>query len=239
MPFKILKRGKEYILKSPTREYKHKTLAKARAQKRLLEEKDLKQKQKQSQKQVVTVIVNAPTRRRVGSTRRTAAPKPQVQEQVIRMIPSITPFGVQEQMQQARPLQKNILEDDRIGRLEKSIQELRDPFLRREEELLVRNAPKLDSQLFPDFNTPLPPNRTEPTLSPDMDARIDAIFEPQKPGGGRTGITRQLTMDSVFDNASIGQLIAGDYGTTTRGERTEPTSRQRRALERWSAQNPK
>ena len=237
MPFKILKRGKEYILKSPTREYKHKTLAKARAQKRLLEEKDVKQKQKQSQKQVVTVIVNAPTRRRVGSTRRTAAPKPQVQEQVIRMIPSITPFGVQEQMQQARPLQNTLIPDDRIGRLEKSIQELRDPFLRREEELLVRNAPKLDSQLFPDFNTPLPPNRTEPTLSPDMDARIDAIFEPQKPGGGAG--TRLLTLESVFDNATLGQLIAGDYGvTSSRGQRKEPTSRQRRALERWSAQNP-
>ena len=233
MPFQILKRGKEYILKSPTREYKHKTLAKAKAQKKLLEEKDLKQKQKQSQKQVVTVIVNAPTKRRVGSTIRTAAPKPQIQEQVIRMIPSITPFGIQEQMQQARPLQTGLLEDDRIGRLEKSIQELRDPFLRREEELLIRNASKLDSQLIPDFNTPLPPNRTEPNLSADLDARI---FEPRFP---REGITRQLTIDSVFDNASIGQLIQGDYGTTTRGDRTEPTARQRRAIERWKAQNPK
>jgi hypothetical protein len=227
MPFKILKRGKEYILKSPTREYKHKTLAKARAQKRLLEEKDLKQKQKQSQKQVVTVIVNAPTKRRVGSTRRVTAPKPQIQEQVIRMIPSITPFGVQEQLAQARPLQKNLLEDDRIGRLEKSIQELRDPFLRREEELLVRNAPKLDSQLFPDFNSPVP--------SSDIDERI---FEPRVPTGGGAG-TRLLTLESVFDNATLGQLIAGDYGvTSSRGQRKEPTSRQRRALERWSAQNP-
>jgi len=232
MPFKILKRGKEYILKSSTREYKHKTLAKARAQKRLLEDKDVKQKQKQSQKQVVTVIVNAPTKRRVGSTRRVTTP-PQIQEQVIRMIPSITPFGIQEQMQQARPLQNTLIPDDRIGRLEKSIQELRDPFLRREEELLVRNAPKLDSQLFPDFNTPLPPNRTEPNLSADLDARI---FEPRFP---REGITRQLTIDSMFDNASIGQLIQGDYGTTTRGDRTEPTARQRRAIERWKAQNPK
>jgi hypothetical protein len=128
MPFKIVKRGKEYILKSPTREYKHKSLAKARAQKKLLEEKDVKQKQKQSQKQVVTVIVNAPSKKRVGTTRRTVAPKPQIQEQVIRMIPSITPFGIQEQLAQARPLQTGLLEDDRIGRLEKSIQELRDPF---------------------------------------------------------------------------------------------------------------
>ena len=124
MPFKILKRGKEYILKSPTREYKHKSLAKARAQKRLLEDKDVKQKQKQSQKQVVTVIVNAPSKRRVGSTRRVTGQQPQIQatgslrqEQVIRMIPSITPFGVQEQLAQARPLQTGLLEDDRIGRL--------------------------------------------------------------------------------------------------------------------------
>ena len=46
MPYKILKRGKEYILKSPTREYKHKSLAKAKAQKRLLEDKELKNKLK-------------------------------------------------------------------------------------------------------------------------------------------------------------------------------------------------
>ena len=229
MPFKILKRGKEYILKSPTREYKHKTLAKARAQKKLLEEKDLKQKQKQSQKQVVIVNVNAPSKRRVGTTRGVTTPKPQIQatgslrqEQVIRMIPSITPFGIQEQMQQARPLQTGLLEDDRIGRLEKSILELREPFLQKQETHLDRvpAIPKLDSQLFPD-------------LSADLDARI---FEPRFP---REGITRQLTIDSVFDNASIGQLIQGDYGTTTRGDRTEPTARQRRAIERWKAQNPK
>jgi hypothetical protein len=228
MPFKILKRGKEYILKSPTREYKHKTLAKAKAQKKLLEEKDLKQKQKQSQKQVVIVNLNAPSKRRV------TAPKPQIQEQVIRMIPSITPFGIQEQMQQARPLQTGLLEDDRIGRLEKSIQELREPLLVKQEELLIRNAPKLDSQLFPESN----PFRLRPEDiivmgQPEVDPRI---FEPRFP---REGITRQLTIDSVFDNASIGQLIQGDYGTTTRGDRTEPTARQRRAIERWKAQNPK
>ena len=229
MPFKILKRGKEYILKSPTREYKHKSLAKARAQKKLLEEKDLKQKQKQTQKQVVIVNVNAPSKKRVGSTRRT----PQVQEQVIRMIPSITPFGVQEQMAQARPLQNTLIPDDRIGRLEKSIQELRDPFLRREEELLIRNAPKLDSQLFPESNPfGLRPEDIIGVRQPEIDPRT---FEPRFP---REGIKRQLTIDSVFDNASIGQLIQGDYGTTTRGDRTEPTARQKRAIERWKAQNP-
>ena len=228
MPFKILKRGKEYILKSPTREYKHKTLAKARAQKRLLEEKDVKQKQKQSQKQVVTVIVNAPTKRRVGSTRRIVAPKPQIQEQVIRMIPSITPFGVQEQLAQARPLQKNLLEDDRIGRLEKSILELREPFLQKQETHLDRvpAIPKKDSQLFPESN----PFGLRPD---DVDPRI---FEPRVPVG-RTGVTRQLSMESVFDGATIAQLLAFDYGETTRGRRTEPTARQSRAIERWLKQN--
>ena len=235
MPFKILKRGKDYILKSPTREYKHKSLAKARAQKKLLEEKDLKQKQKQSQKQVVIVNVNAPSKRRVGTTRRVTAPK-QIQEQVIRMIPSITPFGIQEQMQQARPLQTGLLEDDRIGRLEKSILELREPFLQKQETHLDRvpAIPKLDSELFPDFNTPLPPNRTEPNLSADIDARI---FEPRVPTGG--GRTRPLTLDNEFNGATIGQLLEGYYGETTRGSRTEPTQRQKDAIQRWKAQNPK
>ena len=235
MPFKILKRGKEYILKSPTREYKHKSLAKARAQKKLLEEKDVKQKQKQSQKQVVTVIVNAPSKRRVGSTRRTPAPKPQIQEQVIRMIPSITPFGIQEQMAQARPLQTGLLEDDRIGRLEKSILELREPFLQKQETHLDRvpAIPTKDSQLLPESNPfGLRPEDIIGIRQPEVDPRT---FEPRFP---REGITRQLTIDSMFDNASIGQLIQGDYGSTTRGDRTEPTARQRRAIERWKAQNP-
>ena len=221
MPFKILKRGKEYILKSPTREYKHKTLAKAKAQKKLLEEKDLKQKQKQSQKQVVIVNVNAPSKRRVGTTRGVTGQKPQIQEQVIRMIPSITPFGIQEQMQQARPLQTGLLEDDRIGRLEKSILELREPFLQKQETHLDRvpAIPKLDSELLP------------------LDPRI---FEPQVPtGGGRTGITRQLTLESEFNGATIAQILEGYYGETARGERREPTAYQRRGLERYKAQNPK
>lgn len=228
MPFKIVKRGKEYILKSPTREYKHKTLAKARAQKKLLEDKDVKQKQKQSQKQVVTVIVNAPSKKRVGTTRRTVAPKPQIQEQVIRMIPSITPFGIQEQLAQARPLQTGLLEDDRIGRLEKSILELREPFLQKQEKHLDRvpSIPSKDSQLFPESN----PIGLRPD---DIDPRI---FEPRVPTG-RTGITRQLSMESVFDGATIAQLLAFDYGETTRGRRTEPTARQSRAIERWMKQN--
>jgi hypothetical protein len=235
MSYKILKRGKEYILKSPTREYKHKSLAKARAQKKLLEDKDVKQKQKQSQKQVVTVIVNAPSKKRVGTTRRTVAPKPQIQEQVIRMIPSITPFGVQEQLAQARPLQKNLLEDDRIGRLEKSILELREPFLQKQENHLYRvpSIPKKDSELFPESIPIGSRPRNADTLGEDVDP---GIFEPRV-SIGRTGITRQLSMESVFDGATIAQLLAFDYGETTRGRRTEPTARQSRAIERWLKQN--
>jgi len=217
MPYSIVKRGKDYILKSPKREYKHKTLSKAKAQKKLLQEKEIKQKQSQKQKQVVIVNVNAPSKRRVGSTRKTTAP-PQIQEQVIRMIPSITPFGIQEQLAQARPLQTNLLEDDRIGRLEKSIQELRDPFLKKEEDLLVRESSKRDSELIPIY---------------------PSIFEPQVPTSGRAGITRQLSIDSIFNGATIGQLIQGDFGATPSGRpRTEPTTRQLDAIKRWKEQNP-
>jgi len=229
MPYKILKRGKEYILKSPTREYKHKSLAKARAQKRLLEEKELKQKQTQKQKQVVIVNVNAPSKRRVGTTRQVTGQKPQIQEQVIRMIPSITPFGVQEQMAQARPLQKiNLLsDDDRIGRLEKSIEELREPFLQNQEQFLTREKIRKDAEF--DFEKELASINLDPI-----------VFQPRVPttGGGRSGITRQLTIDSEFNNATIGQLLQGDYGETSRGPRTEPTKRQQDALRRWKEQNP-
>lgn len=238
MPYKILKRGKEYILKSPTREYKHKTLAKAKAQKRLLEEKELKQKQTQKQKQVVIVNVNAPSRRRTGPVTK-REPIVQRQEQVIRMIPSITPFGIQEQMAQARPLQKiNLLsDDDRLGRLEKSIEELREPFLKnidslrqKQEQFLTREKVRKDADFFKDDNF---------DLAEIMGSMDTNIFQPRVPtGGGRSGITRQLTIDSEFNGATIGQLLEGDYGETTRGQRTEPTKRQQDALRRWKEQNP-
>jgi len=225
MPYKILKRGKEYILKSPTREYKHKSLAKAKAQKRVLEDKELKQKQTQKQKQVVIVNVNAPSRRRTGAVAK-REPIVQRQEQVIRMIPSITPFGIQEQMAQARPLQKiNLLsDDDRLGRLEKSIEELREPFLQKQEQFLTREKVKKDA----DFD-----------LAEIMGSMDTSIFQPRVPtGGARSGITRQLTIDSEINGATIGQLLEGDYGETTRGPRTDPTKKQQDALRRWKEQNP-
>jgi len=220
MPYKIVKRGKDYILKSPTREYKHKSLAKAKAQRKLLEEKEVKQKQSQKQKQVVIVNVHAP--KKAAPAKRAPLPK-QLPVQEIRMIPSITPFGIQEQIAQARPQKYDLLEDDRIGRLEKSIEELREPFLEKQEQFLKREPIKGDNDFLPIIKI-----RPE-----DIDT---SIFEPRVPV--RTGITRKLTIDSVFNNATIGQLLQGDYGETTRGPRTEPTKRQEEALRRWREQNP-
>jgi len=99
MPYKVLKRGDKYVLKSSSgREYKHKTLAKARAQKRLLEEKDAKVIQKQSVKQTQRVVVNinqpsakkrAPAR--TGVARPDKAPLPER----ISMIPAVLPSASQ------------------------------------------------------------------------------------------------------------------------------------------------
>jgi hypothetical protein len=58
------------------------------------------------------------------------------------------------------------------------------------------------------------------TLGEDVDP---GIFEPRV-SIGRTGVTRQLSMESVFDGVTIAQLLAFDYGETTRGRRTEPTA---------------
>jgi hypothetical protein len=92
MPFQILKRGKVFILKSPTREYKHKTLAKAKAQKRLLEDKDLKQKQSQKQtvKQVVTINVNQARAKRGSTvTRQIARPDKMAEPRVMMLNASV------------------------------------------------------------------------------------------------------------------------------------------------------
>lgn len=79
MPYKILKRGSEYILKSASgREYKHKTLAKARAQKRLLEQKEAGVVQKQTVKQTQRVVVNInqPRARKRGATASSGIARP-------------------------------------------------------------------------------------------------------------------------------------------------------------------
>ena len=79
MPYKILKRGSEYVLKSASgREYKHKTLAKARAQKRLLEQKEAGVVQKQTVKQTQRVVVNInqPRQRKRGAPARSGVARP-------------------------------------------------------------------------------------------------------------------------------------------------------------------
>jgi hypothetical protein len=79
MPYKILKRGSEYVLKSESgREYKHKTLAKARAQKRLLEQKEAGVVQKQTVKQTQRVVVNInqPRARKRGAPARSGVARP-------------------------------------------------------------------------------------------------------------------------------------------------------------------
>jgi len=100
MPYKILKRGKEYILKSPTQEYKHKILAKAKAQKRMLEEREAKVVQRVSQKQAVktNVVVNvAPStkRRNYGATRAVARPDKAPVPERIQMLPAALPSAQQ------------------------------------------------------------------------------------------------------------------------------------------------
>ena len=100
MPYKILKRGKEYILKSHTQEYKHKTIAKAKAQKRLLEEREAKVVQRVSQKQQVktNIVVNvAPStkRRNYGATRAVARPDKAPVPERIQMLPAALPSAQQ------------------------------------------------------------------------------------------------------------------------------------------------
>ena len=234
MPYQILKKGKEFILKSPTKQYKHKSLAKAKAQKRLLEEKEGKVVQSQKVSQKVTVIVNAP-KRRTGQARKQTVPQAQT---IIAMRPVVPSNPMEAFYSQARPQPRSLLEPEaqRLADIQKNIRELREGMMVKAEEpnLLIREKAKLDTDFFSReleefMKTPDPRDRAEP-LSP---------MTPATGGSGRTGIQRQLTVDSVFSGATIGQLLEGDYGQTPAGKtRTEPTAYQRRAIERWKAQNP-
>ncbi len=234
MPYQILKKGKEFILKSPTKQYKHKSLAKAKAQKRLLEEKEGKVVQTQKVSQKVTVIVNAP-KRRAGQARKQTVPQAQT---IIAMRPVVPSNPMEAFYSQARPQPRSLLEPDaqRLADIQKNIRELREGMMVKAEDpnLLIREKAKLDTDFFSReleefMKTPDPRDRAEP-LSP---------MTPLTGGSGRTGIQRRLTIDSVFSGATIGQLLEGDYGQTPAGKtRTEATAYQRRAIERWKAQNP-
>ena len=128
MPYQILKKGNEYILKSPTKQYKHKTLAKAKSQKRLLEEKEAKVVQKVSQKQVVNVIVNQPRRRRAGQAKKQTVPQ---QQTVIQMRPVVPTNPMEAYYAQARPQPRPTLtaDESRIKLIEEDIRKLREPFM--------------------------------------------------------------------------------------------------------------
>lgn len=240
MPYKIVKRGKEYILKSPTREYKHKSLAKARAQKRLLEEKEAKVVQKVSQKTNVVVTVNQPAPRRRGPpasrgvARPNKAPEPRV---MMYSAQQPTPEQIAYAISRVHHYPKtDILErnEDRYRTPLKPEPVFREPLIRepatRDAELIRK---RLDDE---EFESALARFNQQMGI-PEAEA---SVFEPRVPtgGGGRAGIQRQLSIDSVFSGATIGQLLEGDYGQTPAGKtRTEPTAYQRRGLERWKKQN--
>jgi len=127
---KIEKRGKSYFIKLQDKILKFKTLKGA---KKFL--KDHTQQQKQKQKQTQSVIVNINTGKAKPTARK--ALKSIIPPQTIRMIPSITPFTALEQYSNARPRSYNILpseiENEEIKRLKNTINELREPFLKKQD----------------------------------------------------------------------------------------------------------
>ena len=227
MPYRIVQRGNDFFVVGPKRQYKRKTLEKARAYKRLLESKEKAKpavSQKVIQKQHVVVNVNAPPRRRRGAPARTTAIAPHhTSENVIRMVPQITPMQAIEQARRAIPIREpvkdTIGDTNVIGKdLEKAVADLENiAGLMRDETF--RKERNYDDRLDPSLFEP----RVETELV----------------GGGRRGVPRQLSIDSEFQGATIKQLLQGDYGITESGrERTEPTKRQQLAIQRWKAQNP-
>lgn len=223
MPYKIVKRGKEYILKSPTREYKHKSLAKARAQKRLLEEKEAKVVQKVSQKTNVVVTVNQPAPRRRGApasrgvARPNKAPEPRV---MMYSAQQPTPEQIAYAISRVHHYPKTDILEKNEDRYRTPLKP--EPVFR---ESLIREPASRDAELI--------------RKRLDDEEAEASVFEPRVPiRGGRTGIQRQLSIESVFSGATIAQLLEGDYGMTPSGkQRTDPTAYQRRGLERWKKQN--
>jgi len=225
MPYKIVKRGKEYILKSPTKEFKHKTLAKAKSQKKLLEEKDAKVIQTQKVSQKVTVIVNQPRRRRAGQAKKQTIPQ---QQPVIQMRPSFNPMELYYSQARPQPRQTLTADEGRLKLIEEDIKKLREPFIEQMKQNHLERLSALsrrDSELLPKV---------------EEEEEEEEEEEPQREiVGVRRGIPRRLSIDSEFQGATIGQLLQGDYGITDSGRlRTEPTKRQLSAIERWKRQNP-
>jgi hypothetical protein len=234
MPYRIVQRGNDYFVVGPKRQYKRKTLEKARAYKRLLESKEKAKpavSQKVVQKQHVVVNVNAPPRRRRGAPARTTAIAPHhTSENVIRMVPQITPMQAVEQARRAIPIREpvkdTIGDTNIIGKdLEKAVADLENiaGLIRDETFKKERN-----------YDDRLDPSVFEPRIE-----RTSSEPAPREVVSGRTGKPRRLSIDSEFQGATIGQLLQGDYGITDSGrQRTEATKRQELAIQRWKEQNP-
>jgi len=221
MPYQILKKGKEqFILKSPNREYKHKSLAKARAQKKLLEEKEGKVVQTQKVSQKVTVIVNQPRRRRAGQARKQTVPQ---QQPIIQMRPSFNPMEAY--YSQARPQPRPTLtaDESRIKLIEEDIRKLREPFreqmkqnhLERLSALGKRDSELLSTELFQrqmaverqqEELIKLPANRKKLDLNTGESvpiAREIDVAEPTGGGSARSEITQPM---SAFTEASVSSV---------------------------------
>jgi hypothetical protein len=206
MPYQILKKGKEYILKSPNREYKHKTLAKARAQKKLLEEKEAKVIQTQKVSQKVTVIVNQPRRRRAGQAKKQTVPQ---QQPIIQMRPSFNPMEAY--YAQARPQPRPTLtaDESRIKLIEEDIRKLREPFMEQMKQNHLERmsaVSKRDSDLLSRelFQRQLAVERQQEQFMKikEPDAREMAVAEPIGGGSAISDITQPM---SPFPEASAGR----------------------------------
>ena len=217
MPYQILKKGKEYILKSPNREYKHKSLAKARAQKKLLEEKEGKVVQTQKVSQKVTVIVNQPRRRRAGQARKQTVPQ---QQPIIQMRPSFNPMEAY--YSQARPQPRPTLtaDESRIKLIEEDIRKLREPFmeqmkqnhLERLSSLGKRDSDLLSAELFQrqmaverqqEQLMKLPANRKRLDLNTGEVFPIAREINMAEPIGGGSAISEITQPASPFPEASV------------------------------------
>jgi len=220
MPYQILKKGNEYILKSPTKQYKHKSLAKAKSQKRLLEEKEAKVVQKVSQKQVVNVIVNQPRRRRTGQAKKQTVPQ---QQTVIQMRPVVPTNPMEAYYAQARPQPRASLtaDESRIKMIEEDIKKLREPFmeqmkqnhLERMSAISKRDSDLLSRELFQRQmaverqQEQLMKIKEEPPLV-EYDL-TKPIFQDTPTGGGIPSRERSVDSDATipmpFPEASVGR----------------------------------
>jgi hypothetical protein len=130
----IVKKGNVYIIRTPNKTYTFKTLKGAKNKLLKLKDESVKQKQKQTQRQ--SVIVNVNTSKARPSVRK--AVKAIQPVQTTRLTPAITPFSALEQFSQARPRSYDMIPNEivqnQIKEIQKSINELREPLLKKIEQ---------------------------------------------------------------------------------------------------------